>query len=308
MNNIPWNLIRSFLAVTEQGSLSAAARVLGVSQPTLSRDIQALESRAQLHLFKRSPQGLMLTEAGQALVESAAKMKEHADAFARQSQGQSTKLEGDICISASEIVGIFMLPAAISAFRQLHPAVNIDIVISNRVSNLNKREADIALRMFRPTQPDLVARRLPDLPLGFYAHRDYLERHGVPKTPEDLEQHHLIGFDQDMEFIDGARAMGFSLTRADFDLRSDNIMMQIQLARASCGIIVAQTTLVRQWPELVRILPGIPLPTMEFWVVCHADTQYNARIRALKSHLIAWFKDDPCCMNMHESPLKHHNG
>jgi DNA-binding transcriptional LysR family regulator len=293
MNNMPWNLIRSFLAVTEHGSLSAAARALGVSQPTLSRDIQALESRTHLNLFQRSPQGLKLTEAGQALVESARNMKEHADTFARQTQGLSTELEGDICISASEIVGVYMLPAAIAAFRQLHPAVNIEVVISNRVSNLNKRESDIALRMFRPTQPGLVARRLPDMPLGFYAHRDYLEQRGAPRTPEALKQHHMIGFDQDTNFIDGAQAMGYTLTRADFHLRSDNIMMQIQLARQACGIVVTQTGLARHWPELVPILQTIPLPALEFWVVCHADTQHNARIRAFKAHLITWFKDDP---------------
>jgi len=293
MNRTSWELIRSFLAVASEGSLSAAARKLGLSQPTLSRNIQMLESQTRLNLFKRSPQGLMLTEAGQALVESAQKMHASADAFGRQASGLSTELEGDIRISANEIVGIYLLPAAIAAFRQKHPAVHIETVISNRASSLNKREADIALRMFRPTQADLVVRRLPDMPLGFFAHQSYLECHGAPETFEALKEHALIGFDQNSDFIDGARAMGYAFSPNDFELRSDSLMLQIQLALQGSGIVATHIGVSKKYPELRQVLAWVPIPPLEFWVVCHTDTQYNARIRAFKSHLIEWFKDDP---------------
>ena len=292
MNNVPWGLIRSFLVVAREGSLSAAARALRVSQPTLSRDVQAIEAHTKLNLFKRSPQGLTLTDAGQALVESATKMDEFSTVFERQAAGLSTELKGDIRISANEIMGIFILPAVITQFRLEHPGVNVEIVITNQASSLSKREADIALRMFRPTQPDLVARRLPDMPLGFYAHEDYVRDYGIPVSIDEFKKHNIIGMDLGLEFIDGAKAMGVQFVRDDFCLRTDNLLMQINLARNAGGIVGTHVGLAAHWPELTQVLDWVPLPALELWVVCHADTQYNARIREFRNYLIEWFKDD----------------
>lgn len=292
MNDIPWNLIRSFLTTAHEGSLSAAARVLGVSQPTLTRDIQALEAHTKLNLFKRSTQGLTLTEMGKALVESAEKMADFSDSFHRQASGLHTELNGDIRISVNEIMGIYVLPAAIAAFKERYPAVNIEIVVSNKSSSLNKREADIALRMFEPTQAELIARRLQDIPLGFFAHHDYLEKHGEPQTFNELKDHRIIGTDQNMEFIHAAKAMGYTFTPDDFHLRTDNLLLQIQLAHQACGILVTHVGLAQHSPKLVRILEWVPIPTLQFWIVCHADSQHNACIRTFKNHLIQWFKDD----------------
>jgi len=293
MNNPEWEQIRAFLAVARLGSLSAAARELGVSQPTLTRTIQLLESGTRLNLFKRTTQGLSLTEAGQALMESATHMREAADAFARQAAGMSEELRGDVRVSANEIVGMYLLPPAVAALREQHPGVHIDIVISNRASSLGKREADIALRMFRPPQPDLVARRLPDLPLGFFAHRDYIERHGAPAGIEDFKRHSVIGFDKATDFIDGAARLGYTFARDDFTLRSDNMPAQIALLRAGAGIGALHLGLARHFPELTRILADVPLPPLEFWCVCHRDVQHSARIRAVMQHLIGWFDSDP---------------
>lgn len=275
------------------GSLSAAARELGVSQPTLSRSIQAIEMQTKLNLFQRTPQGLKLTEAGRSLVEAAGKMDEAADLFSRQISGLSDVLEGDVRISANEIVGYYLLPPAIAAFRELHPGVQIEVVITNRASSLNKREADIALRMFRPQQPDLVARRLPDMALGFFAHRDYIRKRGVPGNLEEFKQHTVIGYDKDMEFIEGAGRMGHTFTAHDFPVRTDAMPVQINLARAGAGIIGTHVGLARHWPELQQILEWVPLPALEFWVVCHSDTQYNSRIRAVMNFLIKRFEHDP---------------
>jgi DNA-binding transcriptional LysR family regulator len=293
MNSLEWGQIRSFLAVSRLGSLSAAARKLGVSQPTLSREIQALEHSTELNLFKRTTQGLHLTEAGHALVEAAGKMNAAADQFARQASGLSVELNGDVRIGVNEIVGVYLLPPAIAAFRALHPGVHIEIVISNRASSLSKREADIALRMFRPTQPDLVARRLPDMELGFYAHRDYIEEYGEPSNIDDLKTHTIIGFDEEMDFINGAAELGYHFVRDNFALRTDHLLAQINLMRAGAGINATHVKLAEQWPDLVRVLQWVPLPALEFWCVTHSDVQYNSRIREVMKFLIQWFSENP---------------
>jgi DNA-binding transcriptional LysR family regulator len=293
MNNIDWSLVRSFLAVSRQGSLSAAARELDVSQPTLSREIQSLETAIGLNLFRRTTQGLQLTEDGRSLVEAAVGMEEAADLFSRQASGRSAELEGDVRISANEIVGIYLLPSAIAAFREQHPGVHVEIVISNRASSLSKREADIALRMFRPTQPDLVSRRLPDLALGFYAHREYLKKYGEPQTVEEFLQHSVIGYDEDMEFIEGAAKMGYKFVRDNFAVRTDHMLAHIALARAGAGIVGTHVDLAKRWPELVRILEWVPLPALEFWIVCHRDVQFNSRLRELMLFLANWFAQNP---------------
>ncbi|MFV1997939.1 MAG: LysR family transcriptional regulator [Acidiferrobacterales bacterium] len=293
MNNMDWGQIRSFLAVSRLGSLSAAARDLGLSQPTLSREIQALEKSTGLNLFKRTTQGLHLTEAGHTLVDAAGKMGAAADQFSRQASGLSVELSGDVRISVNEIVGVYLLPPAIAAFRTEHPGVHIEVVISNRASSLSKREADIALRMFRPTQPNLVARRLPDMELGFYAHRDYIEQYGEPANIDDFKDHTIIGFDEEMDFINGAAAMGYHFVRDNFALRTDHLLEQIGLMRAGAGINGTHVKLAERWPELVRVLEWVPLPALEFWCVTHSDVQYNSRIRELMNFLIRWYSQDP---------------
>lgn len=293
MNNVEWDLIQSFLVVARTGSLSAAARELGESQPTLSRDIQAIESATKLSLFQRTTQGLKLTVAGQSLVDAASKMDDAADLFQRQVSGLSVELEGDVRISVNEIVGIYLLPPAIAAFRREHPGVHIEIVISNQASSISKREADIALRMFKPTQPDLIAKRLPNLELGFYATQDYINDFGVPQSLEDLSQNSFIGFDESLDFIEGAAQLGYHFVRDNFSVRTDHLLAQINLCRAGAGIVGTHVGIAKRWPELVRIMEWVPLPALEFWIVCHSDTQFNSRIRALQQFLSQWFSDNP---------------
>lgn len=280
--------MRSFLMVSQQGSLSAAAKVLGVSQPTLSRNIQALEHETRLQLFQRSTQGLLLTEAGHKLVDAAEQMAAASDLFHRQASGLSTELEGDIRISASEVIGVYALPPALAAFREQHPKVQIELDISNQTTSLSKRDADIALRMYRPSQPDLVARHLADIALGFFASTAYIKKHGHPRRVEDMQQHSMIGFDKSMEFIDQAARQGFNCSAQDFDMRSDNILAQFSLARAGAGIAVMHVDQAEQWGDMHRVLEDMPIPNMELWIVCHQDTQYNSRIRALTHFLSEW--------------------
>ncbi len=293
MNNINWNLIHSFLAVVENGSLLGAARSLGVSQPKLTRDIQSLEAQTKLNLFKRTNKGLNLTSSGKSLVESAQKMNKFALKFNRQVQGSSTEITGNVRISANEIIGLYLLPAVIASFRQLHPSVTIDVLITNKVSSLSKRDADIALRMFRPTQLDLVINRLPDMELGFFAHEKYIQKNGAFSSIEDFKNFTIIGYDESMEFINGAAASGYVLKRDDFKLRTDNLIMQINLAKQGAGIIVTHKKIMQSIKYMQEIKTDISLPIMPFWIVCHADTQYNARIRTFRKFLIDWFENDP---------------
>lgn len=288
-----WDLVRAFVSVAQKGSLSAAARELGLSQPTLSRQIQALEKDTQLQLFQRSTQGLLLTEAGQRLLAAAEDMSAAADLFQRQVSGLSEYLQGTVRVSANEIVGLYLLPPALAAFREQNPGIQVELLISNSASSLNRREADIALRMFRPHQTTLKARRLPDLKLGFYAHRRYLEQRGIPQDLTELQAHSLIGFDQDMQFVEAAEILGYALRAEDFDLRCDQMPAQIQLARAGAGILVTHVELARHWPELQPLLTEVPLPALEFWIVSHVDTQYSARIRTLSQFLGDWFAREP---------------
>jgi len=293
MNSVNWDLIRSFVIVARLGSLSAAARKLGVSQPTLSRNIQALESATQLNLFRRTTQGLELTEAGRSLMETANHMDESADRFQRLASGLSEEPCGDVRISVNDVVGVHLLPPALAALREAHPGLQIEILIDNKPSSLNKREADIALRMYQPTQPDLVARRLPDLELGFYAHTDYLKQHGQPEDLEQFLQHHIIGMDESMDFIKGGRQMGVEFKREHFVFRTDSLLTQINLARSGAGIVGTHVGLAEQWPELQRILKWIHLPALEFWLVCHNDVQYNHQISTVMRFLGEWFHTQP---------------
>lgn len=293
MNNLNWDLIHSFVSVARLGSLSAAARELGTSQPTLSRNIQSLETTTQLNLFRRTTQGLELTDAGHSLMQAADNMDTFANQFQRQAAGLSEELKGSVRISANDIVGVYLLPPALKALREAHPDLQIEVVINNKPSSLNKREADIALRMFRPTQTDLVARRLPDLQLGFFAHREYLQKYGEPQNLEQLLQHEIIGMDESMDFIEGGRQMGIEFIPQHFSLRTDSLLTQISLARSGAGILATHVGIAERWPELQRILLWMPLPALEFWLVCHKDVQYNQQIATIMRFLGQWLQKQP---------------
>ncbi|MDH5693251.1 MAG: LysR family transcriptional regulator [Gammaproteobacteria bacterium] len=292
MNIEDWNYLRSFLLVAKLGSLAAAARALGSSQSTLTRDIQNLELETGLNLFRRTTRGMQLTASGQGLVDAASDMQEAYERFARIAGGLSEALEGEVRISANEIVGRHLLPAAIVALRKQHPHLQVEIVITNEVSSLSKREADIAFRMFRPTQPELVSKRLPDMHLGFYAHCHYIAEHGRPASIDELTQFDVINADKDREFLDGAAEMGFHFLREDFVLRTDDLSTQINLARAGAGIVGMHKRMACLWPELHEVLPDLPLPPLEFWLVCHGDVQYNQRIRETMTFFSQWFAED----------------
>lgn len=271
--------------MAHSGSLSKAAQTLGTSQPTLSRHMTALEANLKVALFDRSTQGLKLTEVGAQLLECSTPMQEAANRFSRTASGVDISLSGNVRISANEVIGLYYLPPLLAEFNDLYPEVQVEIEISNKATSLSKRDADIALRMFRPTQPDLVARRLPDIPLRFCASRNYLDKHGRPQCFEDLASHRILGFDRDPQMIREAKSLGRDIKPEDFLNRTDFLPLHIEMVRQDAGISITHLSIIKQFPELEMLLTSTPIPNLEFWLVCHADVQHNRRIRTMVDFL-----------------------
>jgi len=273
-----WALYRTLLAVLEEGSLSAAARSLGLTQPTIARHVDALEAALGADLFVRSQRGLEPTDLAQSLRSHARIMATTAAALLRTASGARGEVAGTVRISASDVVGVEHLPPILTRLRCEHPALVIELSLSDRLDDLLARESDIAVRMTEPTQVALLARRLPPVELGFHAHRGYLERRGTPSTLADLAAHDLIGYDAETPAL---RAMIKRLTPLDrqrFAFRADSNLAQLAAIRAGFGIGICQVGVARRDPALVRILPEIALQ-LPLWIVMHEDLKTSARFR-----------------------------
>lgn len=275
-----WDLYRSFLAVLREGSLSGAARALGLTQPTLGRHVEALEGALGLPLFVRSAHGLAPTQAALALRPHAEALEAGAAALLRAASGQDGGVRGPVRVTASEVVGAEVLPPILARMQEAHPGLVFELVLSNRVDDLLRRDADIAVRMVRPVQEALVARRLGRVELGLHARRDYLDRRGTPASLDDLTGHALIGFDQETAFIRGLRQRGVPLEREMFALRTDSDLAQLAAIRAGCGIGVCQAGVARRDARLVRVLPDAFSIGLETWLVMHEDLRASARCQA----------------------------
>jgi DNA-binding transcriptional LysR family regulator len=284
MNTFNWQWWQYFLTISEQGSLSKAANELGVSQPTLSRQLLAMESQLGQTLFDRSTQGLKLTSFGQGLLEECQHMHVSALRLQRLADGQSHILSGRIRSSVNELIALYYLPNILPEFLDTYPQLSVEVEVSNRASNLDKRDADVAIRMFPPTQLDLITRHLFDIPLGFYASHGYLDKHGCPKTPEELFQHRLLGYDRDKQFEEGARRLGWDIRNEDFMFRTDFMPMHLELAKLGGGIVGTHSALCERY-GLIPIDVGIELPSLPVFLVCHRDVQHNKRIRVLMDFL-----------------------
>ncbi|KLV09628.1 LysR family transcriptional regulator [Photobacterium aquae] len=291
MHNMEWDSIRVFLAVAEEGSMSAAALALGMSQPTVSRQIVALEQKVGFNLFDRSSHGLKLTDNGEILLETARQAAKGVEGFKQQVVACKNSHEGHVRLAVGEIAAFYFLPDALTAFREAHPEIDVELLVENKAVNLNKREADLLISREKPTQPDLVVSYLHEEALGFYAHRDYLAEMGTPADMDAMhhEGYHLIGYDQFDFYTRAASEIGGKVTKSNFCFRTDSYKMQVELARAKAGIAVMFDCVARRYPELVPVLPGTPLPKTIWWLVSHHDVRVNRRIQCLMTFLRAWF-------------------
>jgi len=280
MNSEPsWDLYRTFAAVLREGSLSGAARALGLTQPSIARHVEALERAVGGTLFLRSQRGLSPTDRALALRPFAEELVATSSALLRTASAGEGEVAGTVRITASEVVAAEHLPALLADLRRNYPALTIELVPTDSVSDLLQREADIALRMTVPSQQALISRKLGELTLGLFAHRGYLERRGTPVVVADLPAHDLIGVDTASPFaLSVLRALP-GLDYADFGLRVDNTLVQLAAIRAGCGIGVCQTAIAARDAALVRVLPdafGIDMP---LWIVMHEDLKSSSRCR-----------------------------
>ena len=274
-----WNRARAFLVTAEEGSLSAAARALDLTQPTLGRQVAALEQELGVALFERVGRGLELTPSGLDLVEHVRAMGDAANRMSLTASGQSDSLEGNICITATEVMAAFVLPPILQKLRQKEPGIEIELIASNSTSDLRRREADIAVRSFRPTQSDLIARKVCDLNAHLYAATSYLRRFGNPSSPEDLGGADFLGFDRTNLLITGLNERGFNLTLRNFPVITESHLVQWELVKYGLGIGFMTENIGDAEPMVERALPHFDPFQVEVWLVAHRELKTSRRVR-----------------------------
>jgi DNA-binding transcriptional LysR family regulator len=277
-DSLDWSLLRNFLAVAETGSLSAAARALGTSQPTLGRHIRALEEQVGAELFTRQARGLALTATGQALLPAAQRMRDAAAEIARTGAARAGQLEGTVRVTASRVVAHYLLPQVLADLRRAEPAIRIDLVPSDESENLLYRAADIAVRMYRPTQLDLVARHLGDLEIGIFAARGYLDGRQRPESLDDLPALDLVGYDRNPLIVETMRAMGYPATRDWFALRCDDQAAYWALVRAGGGVGFMPRAVGAADAAVEELLSGAGLPRLPMWLAAPEAMRRSPRI------------------------------
>jgi DNA-binding transcriptional LysR family regulator len=284
-----WDLYRSFLAVLREGSLSGAARALGLTQPTVGRHIDALEQALGLSLFTRSQSGFIATDAACALQGHAEELASASSALLRAAsgmgRGEDAQIQGTVRVTASEVISVEVLPAILVGLRASHPGITIELAVSNRIENLLRRDADIAVRMQRPEQDVLVARRIGNIELGFHARRDYLERHGTPRTWEDMARHALIGIDRETAFTRKLQPLLGGLAANTYALRSDSDLVHLASIRAGLGIGICQARLAQRDPGLVRVIPDLLTIPLDTWLAMHENLRSNPACTAVYAAL-----------------------
>lgn len=279
-----WDLLQSLHAVLEAGSFSAAAKIRRLTQPTLGRHIDQLERQLGAPLFLRSPRGLQPTDLATAFLPHLADMHAAASAAGRDASGVASGEGGVVRLAASEIVGIEVLPDILAGFRDAHPGIDVELTLSNKLEDLTRRDADVAVRMSRPVQNSLVAKKIGDLKLGFYATADYVARKGQPQGFDDLKTHTLIGFDRNFPELINQLNIGVPITRDLFALRTDNDAAQLAALKAGFGIGVCQHQVGRR-NNLVPVMSDLFGFKLEVWICMHETLRGTPRIRLMFDHL-----------------------
>jgi DNA-binding transcriptional LysR family regulator len=282
-----WNRAKAFLVTAEEGSLSAAARALGLTQPTLSRQVDALEKELRLVLFERAGNGLLLTPSGLELLKHVRGMGEAATLVSQAASGQSQSIEGPICISASEVNAAFLLPPIIEKLRSAFPGIVIEIIASNTQTDLRRREADIAIRNGPSSQPDLITKKIRDDEAYFYAADSYLAKLDNPKSFADLRNADFLGFATTDILIDGLNSLGFIVDKKNFSVVCDNHVVQWQLVKQGVGIGVITKNIGDAEPLVRRVLPAVEPIIVPMWLVTHRELNTSKRVRTVFDMLAA---------------------
>ncbi len=279
MDQLDWNQLKAFLETAETGSLSAAARKLGLTQPTLSRQVAAIEKHLGVTLFERVGKAMVITSTGLALLDHVRLMGAAADDVRVAATGQSQSVDGVVCISASEGVAAYLLPPVISRLRQQAPGIVIEVVSSDALSDLRRREADIAVRHVRPDQPDLIGRLIREATASFYASTTWVHQNGHPRTAEEAARHAFIGSDRSGRYLEYLRQHGLPLGPSNFVCYAENTMMNWALVRQGLGIGPMMDEIACAMPDVVRVLDDVPPVRFPFWLVTHRELRTARRIR-----------------------------
>ena len=274
-----WNHARAFLAVVETGSLSAAARVLNQTQPTLGRQISAFEEELGVTLFERVGRSLKITQTGVDLADHVRAMAEAAGRMSLMASGQSQAIEGIVRIAASELFAAHLLPPIVAKLRSIAPKIEVDIVAANTVSDLLQREADIAVRNVRPDQPDLIARLIHDSSGRFYAAKSYIQRRGLPRNFDDFKSHEFVSFGNVEQMLNYFKAFGLNLLADQFKVGSSNSLVAWELVKQGLGIAPMSVDVARASPELVMLMPDNDPVMFPTWLVTHRELHTSRRIR-----------------------------
>ncbi len=276
-----WNRARAFLVTAEEGSFSAAARALGLSQPTVGRQVTALEEELDVALFERVGHGLVLTPTGLELVDHVRAMGEAATHVSLAATGQSQSIDGDVCVTASEVIATHLLPPIVARLRAAHPGITVEIVASNAQADLRRREADIAIRNVRPTQPDLVARKLPEGAARLYATPACLESQHNPGTPEALARCDFVGFDRSETFARALQGLGLPVQPERFVVVSDSQLAQWAMVKAGLGVGMMMQVVADAEPAVRLALPDLPAFPVPMWLTAHRELHTSRRIRVV---------------------------
>jgi DNA-binding transcriptional LysR family regulator len=281
LDRFDWRLVRSFLAVVDAGSVTAAAKRLGATQPTLSRHVAELEAELGAPLFERTGRGVTPTAAALAIAEPARQMADAALALTRGLAGARAQARGVVRVTTSQVAATWLLPAVLARLQRSHPEIEIELVASNELTNLLRREADVAVRMVRPVQASLIARKLGEIAIVAAAHRSYLAKAPPLRSVDDLRGHRLIGYDRDDTIVRGAGRFGMTLSRADFALRTDDQVAYGRLVAEGAGIGFVARYNLRHWPGVVAVLPGLAPGALPCWLAVHREIRANALVRAV---------------------------
>lgn len=280
-----WNQVRAFLATAEEGSLSAAARVLKLTQPTVGRQVTALEEDLGIVLFERVGRSVALTDAGRELLKHVRTMADAAGRISLYASGQSDEIAGKVRVTASDVFSAHLLPPMLADLRNKAPALEIDVVAANDIRDILRREADIAIRHIRPEQPDLIARKVIDATAHFYAARSYLDAHGEPLSKAEMSAHRFVHVGDPTVFISHLKPLGFDLEPGNFPTGSASGVVAWELARQGLGIIVMADEVGRIAPDMEILLPDMPPITFPIWLVTHRELHNSRRIRLVFDHL-----------------------
>ena len=287
--NFNWNTAKAFLVTAEEGSLSAAARALGLAQPTLGRQIAALEAELEVALFQRVGRGLVLTKTGAKLLPLMRAMGDSALAASLIATGQSQNLAGKVSIAASQPYAAFLLPAILQKLRASHPEIEIEVVASDTPSDLRRREADIAIRNFQPTEPDLVARKLRTASARLYATPSYLGQIGHPTSLSGFAKASFIGLDSQGTLAKRLAELGLPITPHSFPYAAENLLVMWEMVKGGLGIGMMDSQIADAEPRVQRILPKFPAIEYPVWLVAHAELRNTPRIRVVFDHLAKGF-------------------